>query len=113
MTDKPTTATGGTELTYELLMEAHKKMLEQPQAPMMTAKDMFFQVYFPDLNVEEHIIIASHLIEGIDRLDYFDWLHIDSNMTDTTVYAVKKDFFDIALNPKDYSNLPNMFKDVK
>ena len=106
-----TTAAGDTELTYELLMEAHKKMIEQPNEPLTTAKDMFFQVYFPDLNIDEHIIIASHLIEGIDRLEHFDWLYIDKYMTDTLVYAVKKEFLEAWEAPNRNIIFTDMFKE--
>ena len=99
------------ELTYDLLMDAHKKMMEDPQRPLMTAKDMFFQVYFPDLNAEGHVIIASHLIEGVDKLEHFDWLFIDKNMTDNSVYAVKKEF--LGIKPMGPVHFTDMFKEKK
>lgn len=96
--DKDTVATSGTAepLTYEMLLEAEKMLREQKQKPYLTPKQMFFIQYFPDIkDIDAHVIVISHLVEGVDQYrDTFDWLFIDNYMTDTTMYAVKKTMMD-------------------
>ena len=90
---------------------------QQAEKPMvcnlMTAKQMFFMHYFPKIeDINNHVIVVSHLIEGVDQYDYFDWLFIDKYTTDRLVWAIKKDHLDIALNPRDNIVFTDMFKDI-
>ncbi len=89
-------------LTYEKLKEIQEKLIENSN-PILTTKHFFFQKYFPELEaIEEYVIIASHLIDGVEKLEVFDWFYIDKNITNTNMFAVKKEHLDIVLNPKKY-----------
>jgi len=69
-----------------------KRMVQRMEIESAYLKKVFFGIYFPDIeNPKDYIVVASHLINGVDELDCFDWFNVDNRMEDKGVYAIKKE----------------------
>ena len=77
-----------------------KRMVQRMEINSKYQKKVFFDMYFPNIeNPKDYIVVISHLINGVDELDCFDWVSIDNHTKDKNIYAIKKRVLESDLTP--------------